>query len=160
FISIQADEQRVALATRRLEVSDMADVEQIEAAVSDHHAFAAGAHSRPPGGQLIPGNDFVAKFHLKSVCKLIRDWQWRKGPARNLRADRLNAVESPHPGARCLATLRLLSVVNAHDAAEKVERLHAVQAQFAHFDLESLLGGVMLQRFEDVGVGAGATAEE
>ena len=50
--------------------------------------------------------------------------------------------------------------MDAHNAAKQTDDLHVGQAQFAHRRRDGLLGGVGLEGFENIGVGAGAAAED
>src|SRR5437867_2782963 len=55
---------------------------------------------------------------------------------------------------------RFLPIVDAHYPAEQVNYAYLRQSQFAHFCRHLLLPRVMLQRFEDITIGARITAKE
>jgi hypothetical protein len=67
------------MVPRRLQVGHMTEVEEVEATVGDHQAFAASAHGCPPGRQLFPGNNLLAEFHARILAKVVRAWQGRRG---------------------------------------------------------------------------------
>ena len=53
-----------------------------------------------------------------------------------------------------------LPAIDAHDAAQEVDDSYVVQAELAHLGRYTLLGRVMLERFEDIGIRAGVAAEK
>jgi uncharacterized protein (TIGR00369 family) len=53
----------------------MSQMQQIEAAVGDGEFFSFGSQGRAPGGQVLPGNNFVPKIHEAIVPNLRRVWQ-------------------------------------------------------------------------------------
>jgi hypothetical protein len=50
-------------------------MDQVEAAVGDHEAFAAGADSRPPLRQFVPGNDLLMEVHPRILAEVFPRWQ-------------------------------------------------------------------------------------
>src|ERR1041385_4272669 len=53
----------------------------------------------------------------------------------------------------------LFRVVDAHDAAKKIDHAHIFQAKFAHFFRDTTLRGIMPQRFKDVSVSRSVAAK-
>ena len=62
-IAIHPDEQSVALMTRRLQIGDVAGMEEIKAAVGDDQALASRAEVRPPTGQGFGVENFFRAIH-------------------------------------------------------------------------------------------------
>ena len=62
----------------RLQISHVAHVQEVEATVGDHQAFAAGAHGRPPFRQVFPGNDFLTEAHRRILVTAFPPWQERR----------------------------------------------------------------------------------
>ena len=62
-VAIDADQQRVAETSRRFEIRNVAEVQDVEAAIGDDEFFAGRAEFFPPRRQLVPRDDFVAEVH-------------------------------------------------------------------------------------------------
>ena len=60
FVGGDGDEQEVALTGRRLEVAHVAEMNQIEDAMGQHHIAALGLEAVSQGGQLVDRFDLVA----------------------------------------------------------------------------------------------------
>src|ERR1039457_6499750 len=74
-IAIDPDQEGVTFAPRSFQVGDVADVEQVEAAVGDDQASATGAQGRPPLRQFVPGNDLLAEIHAGILAEVFTTWQ-------------------------------------------------------------------------------------
>jgi hypothetical protein len=62
-IAIHSHQQSIAKVARGFQVSDVAGMQDIEAAVGYDQFFPAGAKLLPPFRQFVPGDDFIAKVH-------------------------------------------------------------------------------------------------
>ena len=62
-IAVHSHEEGVALMTRRLQISDVAGMEEIKAAVGDDQALAGRAEVRPPTGQGFGVENFFRAIH-------------------------------------------------------------------------------------------------
>ena len=58
----------------------MAEMEDVEAAVGDHEAFALGVDAVAPRGKIGPGDKFLVKIHLIDIGGTLAGlaiFQWR-----------------------------------------------------------------------------------
>jgi hypothetical protein len=53
----------------------MAKVQNIKASVGNDQLLSFGTHPGTPGGEVIPGYQFVSKIHRGILSKLFPDWQ-------------------------------------------------------------------------------------
>jgi hypothetical protein len=62
-VGIDADEQGVAEVAGGFEIGDVAEVEDVEAAVGDDELFMLGAKLGAPSGEFFPRDEVIAKVH-------------------------------------------------------------------------------------------------
>jgi hypothetical protein len=78
IVTVQPDQQNIALVPSGFEIGHMSRMQQIKAAVCHHQAFTRRPLSFPPGWQVRCGNDFSAKIHLPNLAEGFCGWQGRR----------------------------------------------------------------------------------
>jgi hypothetical protein len=59
------------MIARLLEVSDVPDMEQVEATIGHNELPASCSHGRSPPGKIIPGDDFLVKMHSSILWQFL-----------------------------------------------------------------------------------------
>lgn len=67
LVRVEPHEQQVAQVAGALEISHVAEVQDVKAAVGDHEFFAARADIGAPGGKIRPRDQFLAKIHRLDI---------------------------------------------------------------------------------------------
>ena len=75
YLSYASYEQKVSLIPRGFEIRDMAEVQQVKAAVGGDESATALAHGFTPLREVVPGDDLVAKIHGGILADAISAWQ-------------------------------------------------------------------------------------
>ncbi len=83
-VAIDSDQQQISLRSGRLEVGNVADVEQIETAVGHNNAAASLSLGLAPGGDFGEGKNPLARGHPLSVEEGGRSRQTRNRPRETL----------------------------------------------------------------------------